>query len=243
MQIKNTFLPHLPFLIMALLLAATIGCKDDDDTKSTTCTTYSDLGEFSANFEIPYADTLQTFELVSEEDSTGLVAVNHPLDFEFFGIFPTTTTYHVFDCEAFNSVEEYVWHLTSQLTVINVVVDNSGSAPFFLIKETPLVDDTKPKDGPIGNFLEFYAEDEFSGLVKDNPFMLVMTQELQAGKGGEYEGGFTLLDSITIKGETFEQVYTNTESLTGKVRHIYYSRSLGLVGVEDEHHVRWRVGQ
>nr|MCU0346147.1 hypothetical protein [Saprospiraceae bacterium] len=217
MKKKNTFLQRLPFLMMALLLAATIGCGDDDNNP-TTCTKDVDLGLYTVNFEVPYEPDFELLDIVSEEDTTGLVSVNHPLDFEFLQLSQTTTTTEVFDCEAFNTAEKYTWRVASQQTLLTVVLGDNNSSSILMIKETPLVDDTKPQDGPIGNFLEFYHEDGFSGLLKDSPFMRVMTLELQAGKGSGYEQGFTLLDSITIKGETYEQVYTNTESLTGKVR-------------------------
>lgn len=229
----------LQFLLTALVFAAFIGC-DQEEPKPKNCSENIDLGLFSTSFEVPY-DSFETIEFEREAGGLASATVNHPSYFSFLGIQKTATTSEVFDCEAFNSVEKYNWKIESKQTIISIDINSDGNPEVLMIKETPLVDQSSPKDGEIGIFLEFFDKDEFSGLLHSTEFMRIMAKELQAGKGAVLEKGHTFLDNISIKGETFEEVYSNTEKLSGAISNIYYNKSLGLIGFKDKDNILWRV--
>ncbi len=238
MKKKITSIRFLQFLIIAWVFTAFMGC-DKEEPKPKVCSENIDLGLFSTNFEVPY-DSFETIEFESEAGGLVTVSVNHPSDFGLLGVQKKTTTTQVFDCETFNSVERYSWKIESKQSLISVDINSDGNPSTIMIKETPIVDQSNPIDGAIGVFLEFFDQDEFSGLMHSVEFMRVMTTELQVGKGEAYESGYTYLESISIKGETFEEVYSNTEKLSGAISNIYYNKSLGFIGFKDNDNILWR---
>ncbi|MBI1226594.1 MAG: hypothetical protein GC192_15280 [Bacteroidetes bacterium] len=227
-------------IVLILTLSILMGCRKEYP-KPTLCSETVDLGLFTSSFAMPY-DEFETIEYVSEAAGTATVAVNIPSAFSFYGIPKKSEESHSFDCEAFNSVEKFVWKTESKQTIFSLTLPQEGSQPVIMVKNFPIVDVSNPQSGAVGDFLEFYNNDELSGILNGTPFMRVMTKELQDGKGGDFETGYSYFGTFSIKGETFEQVYSNTENLSGDIANVYFNKTLGLIGFKDKEGVLWRVG-
>jgi hypothetical protein len=226
-------------IVLILTLSILVGCKKEDP-KPTPCSKTFDLGLFTSSYAMPY-DEFETIEYTSEAGGAATVAVNIPSVFSFYGIPKKREESHSYDCEVFNSVEKPVWKTESKQTIFSITLQQGGSQPVIMVKNIPIVDASNPQSGAVGDFLEFYNQDEFSGTLKATPFMRIMTKELQGGKGGEFETGYSFFGTFSIKGETFEQVYSNTENLSGDLANVYFNKALRLIGFKDKEGVLWRV--
>jgi hypothetical protein len=224
------------FLALATLFLASC---EKEDPKPANCSASVNLGFFVPTRTLPY-DTFQYLLLTDElGDTSNGISVNHPSNLSFHHQQLETVGTYASDCEALNSVEKFTWTVHENQAVLLFGFDGHGHS--LLIRETSRLDEADARSEMVGDYLEFYDQNNFSGTISGEPFMRILTEERQAGKGAQFETGYTKPVSIELAGKTYTNIYHNTADLQGAIKRYYYHRDQGVVAVMEQDGKVWRL--
>lgn len=224
-------------LYALFFFAVLSSCKKEE---SAYCSKNIDLGEFTANIEMPY-DTFRYVELISENAGNEGISINHPNVIDGPEMFYHRQASHTYssDCEGLGVIEKYSWTIMEQQEVVLLTVPGT---PIFLIKALPGIDSSKPEIGPVAEYIQFFEKGP-GGSIEQDDFMSVMVSETIAGEGAKWEKGYHIIDTLEIAGQTFTQVITNNGELKNGIKDIYFTMGQGVVGIKDNQDVLWRINE
>ena len=226
-------------LLFISILFLSFGCCKEEPTP-LYCTEDVELGTYVSDFTLPYEDAEAQIAYLNTDEATLTVTVNHPSIMSQLRVSVLKNKSFTSDCEKLQSVQRYSWETKEKNTLL-MFGYGINNPPIIDIKEKLNMDEAHPNLGAVGQYLEFYETDAWSGALKTEPFMVLMVKEMKEGKGAVYEKNYSFFENIVIGGENYNNVYTNTEEAMGRVKHIYYQVDNGLVGFKDQDGVVWRI--
>ncbi len=225
------------FISSIVFLAIFLGSCDK--VAPSFCDKEVDLGEFLTTIEMPY-DSFEYVPLIGENGDTAGLSVNHPSALNDGSMFHhrNPITSYASDCQALRSIEKYSWNVRDKRVL--ALISTTNTAQFILIKAVPVFDETKPEDGPVAQYYQFFKQGA-GNVIEATDFMSIMVEEEAEGQGRKWEHGTNFIGNIAIAGQPFSNVYTNSNDLNNSIEQIYFTYDKGIVGIKDGQDEMWRV--